>query len=227
MPSNGPEITLDTRAQEYAKQLKNRSDPRGPLTYLANHGISDREVMSRYSLGIVLDPLPGDERFRGSISIPYIGRRGVMAVRYRCALSHDCHSVIGHSKYAQYEGSKAKLYNISAFFAAGNTIGITEGEVDAILATEVLGIPTIGLPGATQWASYSKIWQECFRDFDKIIIFADGDDAGRSSARTIAADFGTRYTLVKCDSGEDVSSMIVNGHTDRLRRMAGVDDDEG
>ena len=232
MPLNGPAtITLDERARVYAKQLENRSDPRGPLNYLAQHGLKDREIMNRYELGCVMDPLPGDERFRGCVSIPYLGRRDVVSIKYRCALSygdssHDCHTAgDGHAKYGKYSGDKVKPYNTAAFFLANDIIGIAEGEVDAILATEVLGVPTIGIPGAQQWQAYSKIWSLALKDYDRIIIFADGDDAGRSCARAIGADLGPRHRIVKCDDNEDVSSMIVKGHTERLKRMTGVNND--
>lgn len=225
-PSTGQLPTLDMRAFAYAKQLESRIDLPGPLSYLADHGITDREVMSRYALGCVIDPLPGDERFRGCLSIPYLGRRDVVSIKYRCVLHKDCHAEggEGHAKYGKYKDDKAKLYNTAAFFLAGDVIGICEGEVDAVQATEVLGIPTVGIPGATQWQAYSKIWLLALKEYDRIVVFADGDDKGLAAARTITADLGNRYTLVKCFDGEDVSSMIVKGHTERLKAMAGLID---
>jgi hypothetical protein len=215
-------ITLDERALEYARQLEYRTAAPGPLDYLARHGITDRGVMQRYALGCVMKPLPDDERFRGYISIPYLSRRDVVSIKYRCALRHDCHAVgNGHAKYGKYQGP-VKLYNTAAFFEATDIIGIAEGEVDAIAATELLGVPTIGVPGAQAWTAHSKIWQLPLKDYDRIIIFADGDEAGLSCARTIAADVGDRHRIVKCDAGEDVSSMVVKGHAERLKRMAGI-----
>lgn len=217
-------ITLEDRAEEYAKQLANRTDRRGPLDYLGKHAIEDREIMDRYMIGCVLNPMPGDERFRGYLAIPYITRRGVTALKYRCCLPHDCHDIPGHQKYAQYTGQNARPYNTNAFFLADGTIGICEGEIDAITITELLGLPTVGFPGAQQWQKHSKVWQLALHkdDYDKVIIFADGDDVGRNAARMIAGDIGSRARLVRCDDGEDPSDMIANGKIDRLKKMAGL-----
>jgi hypothetical protein len=217
-----PKLTLEQRAEEYAKQLSNISTQPGPLAYLGKHGIEDREIMDRYMIGCVRYPLPGDERFKGCLSLPYQTRRGIVSLKYRCCLPHDCQTVSGHQKYSQYHGQNARPYNANAFFMADGTIGICEGEVDAISITEFIGLPTIGLPGATQWQKNSKYWLLALKDYEKIIIFADGDDVGRSSARAIAGDIGSRARLVRCDDGEDPSDMIANGKIEQLKKMAGL-----
>jgi hypothetical protein len=215
-------ITLDERAMEYARQLEYRTAKPGPLDYLARHGISDRGVMARYALGCVEKPLLGDERYRGYMSIPYIGRRNVVSIKFRCTRRHDCHAVgNGHAKYAKDVGP-VQVYNTAALFEPNDIIGIAEGEVDAIAATELLGLPTLGIPGAQQWAAHSRVWHRILEGYDRIVIFADGDDAGLECARAIAADVGDRHVLVKCDPGEDVSSMIAKGNAGKLKLKAGI-----
>src|ERR1700747_2072098 len=112
--------------------------------YLTDHGIHEFSIAKKYELGIVIEPLPGDERFTGMLSIPYLTKHGCRAIRFRNLNG-------GKPKMAQPEGQKLRLYNSNAYFDADDVIGLAEGEVDAITSTEKLGTPTIGLPGAESW----------------------------------------------------------------------------
>lgn len=176
-------------------------DPSGATRYLKEHAI-DQSIAIRYELGFVGDPLPGDERFAGMLSIPYLSPGGVQALKFRNVAS------TGGGKYAQHHGQKARLFNTLAYFEAGTTVGISEGEMDAIAATERLGIPTLGVPGATNW---NELWTPLFKDFQKVLIFADGDDPGRGFALRIAEQIGWRARIVQCPDGEDVSSLACAG----------------
>jgi DNA primase len=45
-------------------------------------------------------------------------------------------------------------------------------------------------------------------DFEKIFIFADGDQAGQDFARQLAKELGT-VTIISMPEGEDVNSIYV------------------
>jgi DNA primase len=152
--------------------------------------------------------------------IPYITRTGVMALKFRCMEEHD-HSVHG-GKYGVPAGQAARIYNPEAYFDAFNVIGICEGEVDAIVATEVIGIPTIGVPGVEMWRAHLAVWKPTFKDYNEVIVFGDGDEAGRRMARQIQEDLGTRALIAQCDTGEDLSSMVAKGNADIMRERAGL-----
>lgn len=225
MRLNGQEVTRDSRAQAYAKQLREGIGQAGlkmTIRYLEAHGLN-RAITEHFSLGYVAHPEPGDERFAGRLVIPYLTRGGVAALKYRCVSDHDCHN-FGHAKYDQPDGQPVRVYNPEAYFRANGVIGITEGEIDAIAASERLAIPSIGLPGASTWANpqYARILKITLRDYDNVLIFTDGDAAGLSFARGIAADVPRRSKLVKCPAGMDVSSMVAAGRGGELREKAGL-----
>jgi DNA primase len=177
--------------------------------YLKAHSIN-YDIACRYQLGYVAEPLPGDERFAGRICIPYLTRSGVVSVNFRG---------LGDAtpKYLKPHGQKARLFNARAYFEAGDTIGISEGEVDAIAATEHVGIPTLGVPGAS---NFDPLWLPLFKDYQKVIIWADGDDAGETFARDTAELIGWRARIVTCPPGCDVASMVASGEVAILKQLA-------
>lgn len=204
-------VYLEHASGTYARQLEqNARDDRlaGARSYLSEHGVS-YALARKYRLGFVLDPLGGDERFTGMLSIPYLSPAGVTALKFR-ALSE------GGTKYAKHAGEENRLYNTAAYFDAGTTIGVTEGEMDAIAATEHLGVPSLAVPGVHSW---KEPWAPLFRDFTEVIVFADGDQAGREFAYGLAESIGWRARVVRCPDDEDVSSMAAKGRADELRAL--------
>ena len=185
------------------------SDPSGVIGYFKTHAVT-HEMAVKYKLGYVAEPLGGDERFVGRIAIPYLTPAGVVGMNYR-AMNGDT------PKYLKPHGQKARLYNADAYFYAGEMIGVAEGEIDAIVASECLGVPTLGVPGAQ---SYQKTWNHLLRDFNTVVIWADGDEAGEQFAQTIADAAGWRARIVTCRLGEDVASMVAAGGVDHLRQLA-------
>ena len=170
----------------------------------------------RYSLGYVASPLPGDERFAGMISLPYLSRatdedhpRGVVSIKFRSVGSQSS----GVGKYAQPSGQHGRLFNSNAYFQASTSIGISEGEVDSIAASEYLGLPTMGVPGANGWRDE---WKILMKDFVTVFVFADGDAAGEKFAYETADAIGWRSRVVSCPEGEDVSSMCAAGRASEL-----------
>jgi hypothetical protein len=214
------------KARKYADWLSQKPSTSVPswtktVDYLRSHGI-DSEIAGKYQLGYVARAPKGDERFLGTLSIPYLTRAGVVAIKYRC-VEPDCQHNKHGGKYMQPAGQKVRLYNAGAFFNTGDTIGMAEGEIDAIAATEHVGLPTLGMPGAEQWTGHSTIWKIALKDYDMVVFFADGDEAGIKCGRLVTDDLGPKHgRLVRCDAGEDVASSIAKGKVDDLRERAGL-----
>jgi hypothetical protein len=209
--SNSRKRYLARAAEAYAGQLaelRPSSDPSGAIRYLAEHGV-DFAIAAKYQLGYVSRPIPGDERFQGMLAIPYLTPAGPRGLKFR-SLSQ------GGGKYAKHGGEKNRLYNAPAYFAAGNVIGLSEGEMDAIAASERLGIPTLGIPGVDGW---KKPWRQVFMDFSTVFIFADGDQPGRDFAAEMCEIIGDRARTVQCPDFEDVSSMVAADRGDELLRL--------
>ena len=201
------------RATEtYEKQIRRRSVSAGAQAYLTEHGIGEYAVARKYRLGYVAEPLQGDKSFAGRLAIPYLSKSGPVSIKFRR---------LGDSgaKFLYHTGQKHRLYNSAAYYDADTTIGICEGEIDAIVATERLGVPTMGIPGAGAWQEKADIWSPVFKDFRRVWIFADGDEPGTNLANDIASSLGWRARIVQCAAGEDVGSMVAAGRADELRKL--------
>lgn len=182
---------------------------------MREHGI-DQALAIKYELGFVAEPLPGDEHLQGCLSIPYLSPSGPVSMKFRI-LNGD------GPKYTKRKGEKNRLYNTNAYFSAGDIIGIAEGEMDALCATEYLEVPTLGVPGVESW---KEQWKHLLKDFTTVFIFADGDDPGRKFAAEMAERIGWRSRVVKCPDGEDVSSLAASGRVDELRAFMSTSNED-
>ena len=151
-----------------------------------------------FHLGVVAEPLPGHEQFKGRLSIPYITPSGVVDIRFRGM--HD-----EEPKYMGMPGAKTTMFNTSAVFAATKYICVTEGEFDCIVMSVKTGHPTVGVPGANNLKPhYSKILD----DFDMVIILADGDTAGAEFGKKITREL-PNANVINMPEGEDVNSAFI------------------
>lgn len=158
------------RADHYANRLTS-FEGREAREYLAARGIN-RDLVEQYKLGLCDDIHPG------WISIPYLREpHGVIWFNYR--------NLSGSGTKYKAPGEK-HLYNTAALDIADKTgeIAITEGEFDAIVATEICGVPAVGVPGATQWTG-NRHWHELFAGYSRIWVLADPDDAGLKLAAAV------------------------------------------
>lgn len=172
-------------------------------TYLTGRGIA-KTTARMYRLGYV-----AEGEYAGRLAIPYITADGsVVDIRFR---SLDA-SVT--PKYLSRHGAGARLYSVGSILAAGVTLYITEGEIDAMTLNQI-GLPAIGIPGATQWERH---WSRLLLDFDHVIVVCDGDQAG--------VDFGKKIiekvenaTLIRLPDGEDVNSIYTTQGEEALKGM--------
>ena len=177
--------------------------------YLAGRGI-DLEAASSAGLGVVVDPIPGNEYMRGRLAVPYMTPAGPVNMTFRCMQSHDC-KLEGHQKYMTWEGLEANLYNVRALEEANSSIAIAEGELDA-LSSSLAGIPCVGISGAEKWKPF---WKNVFEDFSQVYVWQEGDEAGKRFAKRMTTEVGAiRVTL---PAGQDVNSIWVSFGADGLR----------
>lgn len=178
-------------------------------------GSSVLETVEKFRLGFVADPLPGHEMYRGMMSIPYLRRAehgdwSVVSIRFRCLEDHDRHD--GHGKYNTEAGDRPRMFNTLALQQAHDTVAICEGELDAI-TSQACGIPAVGIPGVQAWRPHFK---EPFLGYERVWIFADGDEPGRTFARTLAQTL-TNAKIIQFADGDDVSSMAVKYGAEALK----------
>lgn len=163
--------------------------------YLAERGLT-LEQATKARLGVVLEPLTGHEAYINRLAIPYLTRSGVVDLRFR---SMD----LSEPKYMGLTGATTHLYNVGAFFRATSYISICEGEIDTITLDVACGIPAVGVPGVNNW---KKHYTRLLQDFEKVFLFADGDNAGSEFGKSLARELGN-LVIVHMPEGEDVNSM--------------------
>jgi DNA primase len=136
--------------------------------------------------------------------------------KFRCIQEHDCKE----SKCVKYLGEAGeipRLFGVWNFRHDSPTIALTEGELDAIVATQA-GARAIGVPGATQWAPY---WDHLFEGYDEVVLLRDGDAAGRAMSENLSGRLANLRS-VKMPEGEDVSSYVVKHGEEALRERIKV-----
>jgi DNA primase len=180
------------------------------LPYLTSRGITE-ETARMFRLGLVKEPEPGHEPYIGRLAIPYITPAGIIDIRFR-SLNTD-----GGPKYMSRPGASTHIYNIQALQSESDVLAICEGEIDTIIATQC-GFAAVGLPGANNWKQfYSRV----LADWSKIMLFCDGDNAGREMAKNISRELDNVFPIFMPD-GCDVNDVYLNEGADGLRKRASV-----
>ncbi len=180
--------------------------------YLDSRGITPA-IAAAARLGVVQDPLPGHENLVGRMVIPYVTPMGVRDLRFRSLDDME------QPKYLSLPGHSPRLYNTTVLIDDPDVIGITEGEIDALVATHLVGIPSVALPGAQAWTPRRHL--RVFKGFRKVVVFADGDEAGRALASNIAKDL-KQTLVVDLGDGLDVNSAVLSMGVEEVRRRAGL-----
>jgi DNA primase len=180
------------------------------LPYLLSRGITE-ETARMFRLGFVKNPETGHELYQGKLSIPYLTPAGVIDIRFR-SLSND-----SGPKYLSRPGASTHIYNIGALSRDNGMLVVCEGEIDTIIATQV-GFIAVGLPGANNWKQfYSRVLD----GWDKIMLFCDGDNAGREMAKTISRELDNVFPVFMPDN-QDVNDVFLAEGAEGLRRRVGV-----
>lgn len=207
-PSESQKAFLQEATSQYYASL-----PGSPAAaYLQTRGLTEQNIKN-FRLGYVHNPLAGHENYRGFLAIPYIRQTpdnqwSVISIRFRCIQDHE-HT--GHGKYMTVAGESPHLFNTRALLKPAASVAITEGELDAITA-QACGQPTVGVPGAQAWQPH---FRELFLGYRDVYLLADGDDAGRQFAHTIAGEL-PNAKVIPMPPGEDVNSLVVTQGKDAL-----------
>lgn len=199
------QMSLDDQARHYYQHVGEAAD------YLLGRGVTG-EIAQHALLGYCQDPLPGHDQYVGRIVIPYLTPNGVVDLRFR-AIDNS------NPKYLSLPGHKPRLYNTVCLANDPPMVGITEGEFDALVATHVVGVPSVAVPGAQAWSSrrHSRV----FRGYERVLVFADGDDPGRQLANQIARDV-PQAIVVDLGDGLDLNEVYLTSGVDSIRKKAGL-----
>lgn len=206
VPSDTLRQFLERASKSYHQQLSP-----SVVEYLTGpeRGLTE-EAIERFQLGVVVDPEPGHEQYRGCLTIPYLTPSGsVTSIRFRR---------MGDAgpKYMTVAGDIPRLYNTAALERGTRAICVAEGELDCIVA-EMAGLPTVGVPGANSW---NPIWARLLAMYDAVYVLSDDDDAGKEFVFTLAKTLDNVRNVPM--TGGDVTSFFIENGTEELRRKVGV-----
>ena len=196
---------LEKAADKYAANIYQAE------AYLKSRGIPI-EIARLARLGVVVEPEVGHEIYQGRLSIPYVTKSGVVDLRFRSL------NPAVEPKYMGLTGVDTKMYNVLDIERAGDYIGICEGELDALTLSACVGIPCVGVPGANSW---KKHYTRLLADFERILVFADGDQPGKEFANSLARELPV--TIVQFPDGEDANSYYTSHGSEAILRKAGLD----
>lgn len=207
-------LTSEQRSLLESQTSRYQSNLYVAAEYLEGRGITeDTAVTAR--LGVVDEPIYGDsDAAYNRLSIPFLTRSGPVDLRYRCLRQHDCGEV-GCAKYLGRPGSSLRIFGVEDLVSAGDTIAVTEGELDRLIIRQI-GYPSVGLPGAQSWKRH---WSRLLEDFSRITVFEDGDSAGRNFGKMMMDLFPQAVETVRLPDEEDVNSIYLKEGRDYFDRI--------
>ncbi len=170
---------LGRASEKYAASISLAED------YLRSRGIPI-EIARLARLGVVAEPEVGHEQYQGRLAIPYVTKTGVVDIRFRSL------NPAVEPKYMGLTGAETKMYNVTDVERAGDFIGVCEGELDTLTMSACVGIPCVGVPGANSW---KKHYTRLLADFERVFVFADGDQPGKEFASSLARELQTLILL--------------------------------
>jgi hypothetical protein len=171
--------------------------------YLLGRGLT-QETVSTNRLGVVVDPIPGHESFRGMLAIPYLLKGQPLRVRFRCMQDHD-HEF--HGKYMQPAGETTIIYNVNAIHDAKHVLHVTEGEFDAMILQQI-GLPAVAFPGAKSFKGHHG---RMLAGFNRLWVWGDPDAAGAEFVTKVTNRLPRSARGVKLTHGDVTDTFLAGG----------------
>ena len=187
------------------------------IKFLADRGIS-KEVADQYLLGTIVLPVTGHENYKGWLSIPYLTVMG-HCVGFKFRRLDE-----GKPKYGAPLGQKGHLYNVSDIILSSEYIAICEGELDTIIASAILGMPAVGVPGVQAWKAH---FNRMFTGYGRVYVIGDNDlkddgtNPGAEFSRMVAQEIGNA-TIVSLPAGMDLNDLYLAKGIEETKRTIGV-----
>lgn len=195
---------LETATAHYGQYLPHAQH------YLAARGIP-LETAVMFRLGVVLEPLVGDEEYAGRLTVPYLTPHCVVDLRFRSLGDQT-------PKYLSRPNAQTRLFNVQSLLSDSDVIAVCEGELDTIVMHALVGVPAVGVPGASNWREHYRLLLE---DFERVLVMCDGDQAGRDFGRRVAGEVDGA-AIVHMPDGMDVNDLYLAEGVEGLRKRMGL-----
>lgn len=125
--------------------------------------------------------------------------------------------------YSEGDMKGAKLFGQSIFSqGCAQAITITEGELDALSAYQMLGpkAPVVSILGASTAHRDCREHYEYLNSFEKIYLCFDSDEPGQRAAREVAKLFDLNKVFhVKLTKHKDANEYLTSGDSEEFRRV--------
>jgi twinkle protein len=119
------------------------------------------------------------------------------------------------SFHVEGEWSKALLFGQQKFNKGGKFLTITEGELDAMAAYQMMGskYPVVSVRnGASAALKDCKAQYEWINSFETIVVCFDADEPGQKAASEVAELFGSKVKIFKAANGyKDACDYLKDG----------------
>lgn len=183
--------------------------------YLLDRGVEESTARTA-RLGEVRDPFPGHERYVGWLCIPYLDKDGApVTVRFR---RPDWLGVTKANKYASLPDDPPRMYGVPVIHRAvanhEEVIHMTEGELDALILNQE-GFSAVAVPGAQ---SFKRRWGIMLAGFSKVLVWADGDEAGGQMVAKVTKAM-RQATPIVVPKGQDVTDVYLSGGREALLEL--------
>lgn len=149
---------------------------------------------------------------KGTMSFPYFDQDGsLVATKLRST-----------DKRFMYTGdsNNLELFGQSKFGNTGKYLTITEGELDAMAARQMLGdFPVVSIHSSTMAERDIKNNLEFIEGYDKIVLCMDNDEAGRKAVKTICEIVSPNKILIaSLTDHKDACDYLMAGDTAKFKK---------
>lgn len=210
VPPESSKKLLEEACLSYQAQL---SGSPAEQYLVEERGLSIDTLLS-FRIGFCGVPEPGDDMYRGMLSIPFITVTGPVAIQFR-----QPHVVPKGGKRFLNRGSTQRIFNPMVLLQPFRTVYLCEGPIDTMTVAEI-GLPAFGIPGVDNWLPK---FARALRN-RRVVVLADGDDEkgqGKNFAARVATDVDESATVLF--EGEDVNSYYMKHGPDALREKITLD----
>lgn len=188
------------------------------MTTTTQHGARKHTPISSKYRSISLDTLRkyGTMETEGTIDFAYADKTGAV-------VAWKCRDKAEKSFFVAGKWGDVSLFGQQLFTpGSAKAVTITEGELDAMSAFEIMGskYPVVSIGNGAQSAVKNiKENYEWLDSFDSVYICFDNDGPGRDAAKAAAEVIGSKAKIVKLTDYKDANEYLTNNKREEFSKL--------